>query len=106
MNTASDGVRYLKDDAGRVTRVEPRPIVFTDLDIVDGRRGQAVRDWIGARPRGWRNRVELVAMDMWAILRLRIHAYLRRPIKAPKGKIRWPPTFKYSALPALQPDTR
>lgn len=63
-------VRYLKDDAGKVTRVEPWSIVFTDLDtgaildIVDGRRGQAVRDWIGARPRWWRNRVELVAMDM------------------------------------------
>ncbi|GAA4038278.1 ISL3 family transposase [Arthrobacter methylotrophus] len=63
-------VRYLKDDAGTVTRVEPWSIVFTDLDtgaildIVDGRRGQAVRDWIRARPRWWRNRVELVAMDM------------------------------------------
>lgn len=63
-------VRYLKDDAGKVTRVEPWSIVFTDLDtgaildIVDGRRGQAVRDWIRARPRWWRNRVELVAMDM------------------------------------------
>lgn len=46
-------VRYLKDDAGKVARVEPWSIVFTDLDtgaildIVDGRRGQAVRDWIG-----------------------------------------------------------
>ncbi len=50
-------VRYLKNDAGKVTRVEPWSIVFTGLDtgaildIVDGRRGQAVRDWIGARPR-------------------------------------------------------
>lgn len=63
-------VQYLKDDAGKVTRVEPWSIVFTDLDtgaildIVDGRRGQAVRDWIRARPRWWRNRVELVAMDL------------------------------------------
>ncbi len=63
-------VRYLKNDAGKVTRVKPWSIVFTDLDtgaildIVDGRRGQAVRDWIGARPRWWRNKVELVAMDM------------------------------------------
>ncbi|MBP1232507.1 transposase [Arthrobacter sp. PvP102] len=62
-------VRYLKDDAGKVTRDEPWSIVFTGLDtgaildIVDGRRGQAARDWIRARPR-WRNRVELVAMDM------------------------------------------
>lgn len=63
-------VRYLKNDAGKVTRIEPWSIVFMDLDtgavldIVDGRRGQAVRDWIGARPRWWRNKVELVAMDM------------------------------------------
>lgn len=61
--------RYLKNDAGKVTRVEPWSIVFTDLDtgaildIVDGRRGQAVRDWIGAPPRWWRNKVDLVAMD-------------------------------------------
>ena len=38
-------------------------MVFTDLDTgaildtVDGRRGQSVRDWIGARPRWWRNKV-------------------------------------------------
>jgi transposase len=44
--------------------------VFTDLDtgaildIVDGRRGQAMRDWIGARQRWWRKRVELVAKDI------------------------------------------
>jgi transposase len=62
-------VRYLKDDVGKVTRVEPCSIMFTDLDtgtilhIVDGRRGQ-VCDWIRGRPR-WRwNRVQLVAMDM------------------------------------------
>jgi hypothetical protein len=36
-------VRYLKNEAGKVTRVEPWSIVFTDLDtgaildIVDGR---------------------------------------------------------------------
>jgi transposase len=68
-------VRYLKNEAGNLTRVEPWSIVFTDLDtgaildIVDGRRGQAVRDWIRARPRWWRNRVELVAMDMSAEFR-------------------------------------
>lgn len=36
----------------------------TTLDIVDGRRGRTERDWIGARPRWWLNRVELVAMDL------------------------------------------
>ncbi|WP_285244230.1 hypothetical protein [Pseudarthrobacter sp. fls2-241-R2A-127] len=55
-------VRFLKDDAGKITRVEPWSIVFTGLDngaildIVDGRRGQAVRDCIRARPRRWRIR--------------------------------------------------
>ena len=75
-------VRYLKNDAGKLTRVEPWSIVFTDLDtgeildIVDGRRGQAVREWIGARPRWWRNRVELVAMDMSAEFRRAVRKVL------------------------------
>lgn len=75
-------VRYLKNDAGKVTRVEPWSIVFTDLDtgaildIVDGRRGQAVRDWIGARPRWWRNKVEVVAMDMSAEFRRAVRKVL------------------------------
>jgi transposase len=43
---------------------------------VDGRRGQAVRDWIRARPRWWRNRVELVAMDMSAEFRRAVHKAL------------------------------
>ena len=77
-------VRYLRNDAGKVTRVEPWSIVFTDLDtgaildIVDGRRGQAVRDWIGARPRWWRKKVELVAMDMSSEFRRAVRKVLPR----------------------------
>lgn len=80
-------VRYLKNEAGKLMRVEPWSIVFTDLDtgtildIVDGRRGQAVRDWIRARPRWWRKRIELVAMDMSSEFRRAVRAVL------PKARI-------------------
>ncbi|MBN6754379.1 transposase [Kocuria palustris] len=52
-------VRYLADETGRIKRVEPWSIVFTDLDtgtildIVDGRRGATVRRWLAERPRWW-----------------------------------------------------
>lgn len=75
-------VRYLKGEDGKVTRVEPWSIVFTDLDtgaildIVDGRRGTAVRAWIKDRPRWWRNRVELVAMDMSSEFRRAVRTVL------------------------------
>lgn len=51
-------------------RIEPWSIVFTDLDtgnildIVDGRRGAAVRKWLKNRPRYWRQRVQVVSIDM------------------------------------------
>jgi transposase len=79
-------VRYLKNEEGKVTRVEPWSIVFTDLDtgaildIVDGRRGQAVRDWIGARPRWWRKRIELVAMDMSSEFRRAVRSALPKAL--------------------------
>lgn len=50
-------VRYARGRSGKVVRIEPRSIVFTDLDtgkildIVDGRRGAAVKKWLKARPR-------------------------------------------------------
>jgi transposase len=49
--------------------------VFTDLDtgvvldVVDGRRGTAVRWWLRQRPASWRARIELVAIDMSAEFR-------------------------------------
>ena len=63
-------VRYTRDEHGTVTRVEPWSIVFTDLDtgasldVVDGRRGKSVTTWLAARPRWWRRRVQLVAIDL------------------------------------------
>src|SRR5690625_2901807 len=55
---------------GATERVEPWSVVFTDLDtgaildVVDGPRAAAVKQWLRARPRWWRKRVELVAIDM------------------------------------------
>ena len=81
-------VRFVRDvDTGTTTRVEPWSIVFTDLgtgailDVVDGRRGATVRNWVKARPRWWRRRVELVAIDMSAEFRSAIRSVL------PKAKI-------------------
>jgi len=33
------------------------------LDMVEGRSKQAFKEWLTARPQGWRDRVEVVAMD-------------------------------------------
>lgn len=81
-------VRYVRDaDTGSTTRVEPWSIVFTDLDtgaildVVDGRRGKTLTDWVKARPRWWRRRVKLVAIDMSAEFRAAIRQVL------PKAKI-------------------
>ncbi|MGP9526703.1 ISL3 family transposase [Glutamicibacter sp. AOP5-A2-18] len=63
-------VRYARGRTGKVVRIEPWSIVFTDLDtgkildIVDGRRGTAVKRWLKNRPRYWRQRVQYVAIDM------------------------------------------
>lgn len=79
-------VRYLADETGRIKRVEPWSIVFTDLDtgtildIVDGRRGTAVRAWLAERPRWWRARVQLVAIDMSAEFRAAVRAGLPRAV--------------------------
>ncbi|MGP5410897.1 transposase family protein, partial [Glutamicibacter ardleyensis] len=49
-------VRYARGRTGKVIRIEPWSIVFTDLDtgkildIVDGRRGAAVKKWLKSRP--------------------------------------------------------
>lgn len=79
-------VRYLADETGRIKRVEPWSIVFTDLDtgtildIVDGRRGATVRRWLAERPRWWRARVQLVAIDMSAEFRAAVRFALPRAV--------------------------
>jgi transposase len=80
-------VRYTRGEHGTVTRVEPWSIVFTDLDsgaildVVDGRRGATVTTWLGQRPRWWRRRVRLVAIDLSSEFRAAIRTAL------PKAKI-------------------
>ncbi|MGP5049863.1 ISL3 family transposase, partial [Glutamicibacter ardleyensis] len=51
------------------------------LDIVDGRRGVAVKTWLKSRPRYWRQRVQYVAIDMSAEFRKAVRENL------PKAKI-------------------
>ncbi len=80
-------VRYARGRNGKVVRIEPWSIVFTDLDtgkildIVDGRRGATVKKWLKARPRYWRQRVQVVAIDMSSEFRKAVRETL------PKAKI-------------------
>ncbi|GAA1877053.1 hypothetical protein GCM10009715_24770 [Paeniglutamicibacter psychrophenolicus] len=68
-------VRFVLGTTGKMMRVEPRSIVFTDLDtgtildIVDGRRGKAVTSWMSQRPDSWKRNIEFVAMGMSAEFR-------------------------------------
>lgn len=78
-------VRYLREqDTGQVRRIEPWSIVFTDLDtgtvldVVDGRRGTTVQAWLAARPRWWRRRVQLVAIDLSSEFRAAVRKALPR----------------------------
>nr|WP_202605460.1 ISL3 family transposase [Glutamicibacter soli] len=80
-------VRYARGRNGKVVRIEPWSIVFTDLDtdkildIVDGRRGATVKRWLKARPRYWRQRIQVVAIDMSSEFRKAVREIL------PKAKI-------------------
>ena len=75
-------VRWFKDDEGAWRRVEPWSVLFTDLDtgavlgVVDGRDGAAVRGWLRTRPRWWRHRVKVVAIDPSAAFRAAVHPLL------------------------------
>ena len=77
-------VRYARGRRGKVVRIEPWSIVFTDLDtgkildIVDGRRGAAVKKWLKSRPRYWRQRVQYVAIDMSSEFRKAVRENLPR----------------------------
>lgn len=69
-------VRFFRDqDTGSWQRVEPWMVSFVDLDtgsvigLVDGRDSAAVRGWLAARPRWWRRRVQVVAIDPSAVFR-------------------------------------
>ncbi len=68
-------VRWFKNDTGSWQRVEPWMTTFVDLgngevlDVVDGRDSAAVSAWLAGRPRWWRRRVQVVAIDPSAAFR-------------------------------------
>ncbi len=83
-------VRWFRDPdnpAGGWKRVEPWMTCMVDLasgnviDVIDGRDSAAVRTWLEARPRWWRRRVEVVAIDPSAPFRSAVRRWL------PKARI-------------------
>src|SRR5450756_702871 len=66
-------VRWYRDDAGAWQRIEPWMTTFVDLasgqvvGVVDGRDSAAVKTWLKSRPRWWRPRVRVVAIDPSAL---------------------------------------
>lgn len=75
-------VRFVKLPDGPTVKIDPWSIVFTDLDtgvvldVVDGRRGSAVRWWLRARGEQWRAGVQIVAIDMSAEFRAAVREVL------------------------------
>ena len=75
-------VRWYRDDAGAWQRIEPWMTTFTDLDsgqvvgVVDGRDSAAVKTWLKTRPRWWRHRVRVVAIDPSAAFRSAVRSWL------------------------------
>ena len=75
-------VRWFKDDDGKWARVEPWMITFTNLatgqviGVVDGRDCAAVKTWLRGRPRWWRHRVAVVAIDPSAAFRSAVRNWL------------------------------
>lgn len=76
-------VRWYRDqDAGVWRRVEPWMTTFTNLatgqviGVVDGRDSAAVKSWLKERPRWWRHRVKVVAIDPSAAFRSAVRSWL------------------------------
>ena len=81
-------VRWFRDPddpsgpSGPWRRIEPWMIAFTDLSsgnvigVVDGRDSKAVAGWLAARPRWWRRRVQVVAIDPSAAFRSAVRRWL------------------------------
>lgn len=65
-------VRFFRAEQGAWRRVEPWMSCVTDLDtgavigVFDGRDGAALRTWLALRPRWWRRRVQVAAIDLHA----------------------------------------
>ena len=62
-------VRFFRTQTGAWTRYEPWMSTIVDvstgqvLGVVDGRSSAGVGAWLAARPAGWRDQVEVVAID-------------------------------------------
>ena len=75
-------VRWYKDEHDTWRRVEPWMTTFTNLatgqviGVVDGRDSAAVRTWLKSRPRWWRHRVRVVAIDPSAAFRSAVRTLL------------------------------
>jgi transposase len=75
-------VRWYRDEKGGWKRIEPWMTTFVDLatgeviDVVDGRDATAVGAWLGAQPRWWRRRVQVVAIDPSASFRSAVRRWL------------------------------
>ena len=82
MSTGVRSIRFVKLPDGPTVKIDPWSIMFTDLDtgavldVVDGRRGTAVRWWLRQRPDTWRARVQIVAIDMSSEFRAAIRDVL------------------------------
>ena len=77
-------VRWYRDEHDTWRRVEPWMTTFTNLGtgqvvgVVDGRDSAAVRAWLRTRPRWWRHRVAVVAIDPSAAFRSAVVSWLPR----------------------------
>lgn len=75
-------VRWYKDEHDTWRRVEPWMTTFTNLatgqviGVVDGRDSAAVKTWLTTRPRWWRHRVRVVAIDPSAAFRSAVRSWL------------------------------
>jgi len=75
-------VRWYRDDAGAWQRIEPWMTTLTDLascqviGVVDGRGSAAVKTWLKTKPRWWRHRVLVVAIDLSAAFRSAVRSWL------------------------------
>lgn len=75
-------VRWYQDEDQKWQRIEPWMTTFTDLStgrvigVVDGRDSAAVQSWLKTRPRWWRHRVAVVAIDPSASFRAAVRYWL------------------------------
>jgi transposase len=75
-------VRFFRDEHGGWARYEPWMTTLVDTDtgrvlgVVDGRDSAGVGAWLAARRQGWRDAVEVVAIDPSAAFRKALREHL------------------------------